>query len=169
MIGATGRSTRGYGDVWAPGATTPEHAASHAAATTNPIRARLTRRAPSAPPSTTSTPPGPRRQQHRDDRHAVHDLAVHHHPEDSVERKGLDVDELRLVRRRLRAAESLRQEQVRSLVDHALARVVGAEGHEAPGAVPDLLGELALRGLLDRLAGVHAAGRHLPGRAPGDV
>jgi hypothetical protein len=64
-----------------------------------------------------------RGQQDGDDGHAVDDLAVQHHCQYGVEGKRADVNELRLVRRRRHPIQLLDQEEVRGLVDDALARV----------------------------------------------
>src|SRR5207245_146601 len=58
----------------------------------------------------------------------------------------------------------LAQEEVSGLVHDALARVVGAHVSQPAGPIPDLLCQLALGGLLDRLPGVDSASGHLPRR-----
>src|SRR5437899_5339788 len=135
MIGATGRSTGGKRAGSAPGApTTTQNAAAQAATTTRAGRIHFPRRpasttylgasrAPRVARSSTRVLSLSRRQQHRDDCHAVDDVAIQYHPEHRVERKGANVDELRFVGGRLRVVEAVGQEQVRRLVDHALARV----------------------------------------------
>src|SRR5882672_12880365 len=116
MIGATGRSTVGKRAGSAQGAPTAENAATHAATTKRagrihfPRRPALTThlgasRAPGAARSSTRVLSPPRRQQQPDDCHAVDDLAIQYHSEHRVERKGANVDELRLVGGRLRALE----------------------------------------------------------------
>src|SRR5437773_9595238 len=108
MIGATGRSTGGKRAGSAPGAPTAQNAAAHAATTTRADRIHFPRRpgttarlgalrAPWPARSSTRGLAAPRRQQHRDDRHAVDDLALQHQLEYRVEREGANVDELRFV------------------------------------------------------------------------
>src|SRR2546426_1161010 len=99
-----------------------------------------------------------------DDRHAIHDLARQHQPQDVTEREGANLDEFRLVVWQLKLHHLLAQEEVSSLVHDALARVVGAHVSQPAGPIPDLLRQLALGGLLDRLPGVDSASGHLPRR-----
>src|SRR5438552_19185713 len=108
-------------------------------------------RAPGAARSSTRVLSPPRRQQHPDDCHTVDDVAIQYHPEHRVERKGANVDELCFVGGRLRVVEAIGQEQVRRLVDHALARVIRAQVHKMPCPIAGFLSELPLSRLLESL------------------
>src|SRR2546430_12012111 len=99
-----------------------------------------------------------------DDRHAIHDLARQHQPQDVTEREGANLDEFRLVVWQLKLPHLLAQKEVSGLVQDALARVVGAHVSQPAGPIPYLLCQLALGGLLDRLPGVDSASGHLPRR-----
>src|SRR6266403_1983124 len=99
-----------------------------------------------------------------DDRHAIHDLARQHQPQDVTEREGANLDEFRLVVWQFKFHHLLAQKEVSGLVHDALARVVGAHVSQPAGPIPDLLCQLALGGLLDRLPGVDSASGHLPRR-----
>src|SRR5262249_40730484 len=164
-MGATGRSTGGKRACSAWAAGTAETVASHAATTKQARQIEFAgpldctprlgaSRVSSELRSSTRVLPPPRGQQHCDDRHAVNDLAFQRHPQHCVERERADVDELRLIGSPIAALKSVGQEQMRGLVNDALARVIGAHVHESLCLISGLFGELALSGLLQCLTWV---------------
>src|SRR5262245_29559586 len=174
-MGATGRSTGGKRDCSAWRTETAETVVSHAATKKQARQIEFAgpldctprlgaSRVSSEPRSSTRVLPPPRGQQHRDDRHAVDDLAFQYHPQHRIERERADVDELRFIGSPIAALKAVGQEQMRRLVDDALARVIGAHVHESLCLISGLFRELALSGLLQCLTRVDTASGHLPGR-----
>src|SRR5574341_13320 len=104
-----------------------------------------------------------------DDGHGVDDLTLQDHLESIGEGEGLDLDELRVIRRPLQPGQLLPDEEVGGLVHHALACVKTAQPGEPSRPVPALLTQLPLGCRLDRLARMDPSGRHLPSDALRDI
>src|SRR5262249_10410995 len=173
-IGATGRSTAGKRACSASGTETAQTVASPTATTQQARRIQCTvrplaSRVPSGVRRSTPLLSSPRGEQHRDDRHAVDDLAFQHHLQHCVEWERADVDELRFIGRAIAALKAVGQKQMRRLVHDALARVVRAHLLQALCLISGLFRQLALSCLLQRLTRVDTASGPFAGRTTSHI